>query len=172
MGNCQAVDNDNDNAASVVVIQHPSGKIENLYGPMSATQVMKMNHGHSVALLISTTLCPTNTNPKRLDNNCTSVRVTKIKILRPTDTLVLGQVYRLIPFQEVMKGMNAKKMKKIQSHSSRDHHEISNFDKEINQVIKHERYRPKTTNTSTKSAPVKSRSTWQPALNSISEAAS
>ncbi|PQP96584.1 uncharacterized protein Pyn_37227 [Prunus yedoensis var. nudiflora] len=60
---------------------------------------MKANPGHYVALLISTTLCPSNPNnngdkkDKNLNqkdnNNSTSVRLTRIKLLRPTDTLVL-----------------------------------------------------------------------------------
>lgn len=43
MGNCQAID------AATLVIQHPSGKTERFYSPMSARQVMKMNPAHCVA---------------------------------------------------------------------------------------------------------------------------
>lgn len=91
MGNCQAVD------AATLAIQHPSGKVDRLYWPVSASEVMRTNPGHYVALLISTTLCPSNSNA----SNAESVRVTRIKLLRPTDTLVLGQVYRLITTQGI-----------------------------------------------------------------------
>lgn len=108
MGNCQAID------AATLVIQHPNGKVEKLYWPVSASEVMKTNPGHYVALLISTTLCPLKTNehvanherPNNNENNHNnnnnknnSVRLTRIKLLRPTDTLVLGQAYRLITSQ-------------------------------------------------------------------------
>ena len=100
MGNCQAVD------AATLVIQHPSGKVERLYWPVNASEVMKTNPGHYVALLISTTLCPSKDNencPNKNDNNITNtnnpVRLTRIKLLKPTDTLVLGQVYRLVTTQ-------------------------------------------------------------------------
>lgn len=84
MGNCQAVD------TTRIVIQHPNGKEEMLSCPVSASYVMKMNLGHCVALLISTTALsasPGHGGPLRL---------TRIKLLRPTETLVLGHVYRLI----------------------------------------------------------------------------
>lgn len=85
MGNCQAVD------TARIVIQHPNGKEEKLSCPVSASYVMKMNPGHCVSLLISTTA---------LSAACSGqggpLRLTRIKLLRPTDTLVLGHIYRLI----------------------------------------------------------------------------
>lgn len=101
MGNCQAID------AATLVIQHPNGKVEKLYWAVSASEIMKINPGHYVALLISTTLCPLNRtnqdhdrpNNNLKNNNSNSVRLTRIKLLRPTDTLVLGQAYRLITSQ-------------------------------------------------------------------------
>ena len=93
MGNCQAVD------TATLVIQQTNGKVERLYWPVSASEVMKTNPGHYVALLISTTLCTSKDNencPNKGDNNTNPVRLTRIKLLKPTDTLVLGQVYRLI----------------------------------------------------------------------------
>lgn len=98
MGNCQAVD------AATLVIQHPSGKVDKFYWPMSASEIMRMNPGHYVALLISTTLYHSSNNDKCPDNsanNVNPVRLTRIKLLRPTDTLVLGQVYRLITTQGI-----------------------------------------------------------------------
>lgn len=114
MGNCQAID------AATLVIQHPCGKVDKFYWPVSASEIMRMNPGHYVALLISTTLCPTNTNNNKEEcpnnnsssgsssnnnnngNSGNSVRLTRIKLLRPTDTLVLGQVYRLITYEGML----------------------------------------------------------------------
>lgn len=113
MGNCQAID------TATLVIQHPCGKVDKLYWPVNAGEIMRMNPGHYVALLISTTLCPANSNTDGCPNNTSataiatatvapttnnsnngnSVRLTRIKLLRPTDTLALGQVYRLISTQ-------------------------------------------------------------------------
>ncbi|KAF2314714.1 hypothetical protein GH714_030142 [Hevea brasiliensis] len=128
MGNCQAVD------AATLVIQYPSGKVDKLYWPVIAAEVMKMNPGHYVALLLSTTLYPTHKNGEcpttttittttttTTNNNNNSLRITRIKLLKPTDTLVLGHVYRLITAQEVMNGLLAKKqakLKKTQSESA------------------------------------------------------
>lgn len=99
MGNChchcQAID------TATLVIQHPCGKSDKLFWPVCAGEVMKMNPGHYVALLISTTVCPSSdgSRPSAAAPGSSSVRVTRIKLLRPTDTLVLGQVYRLITAQ-------------------------------------------------------------------------
>ncbi|XP_020971085.1 uncharacterized protein LOC110268670 [Arachis ipaensis] len=108
MGNCQAIDK------ATLVIQHQSGKIERFYSSVSATHVMKTNPGHYVALVVSTTLCATtssnNNNNKNVNNNNNNqIRVTCIKLLKPTDTLLLGHVYRLVTTQEVMKGLRERK---------------------------------------------------------------
>lgn len=85
MGNCQAVD------TARIVIQHPNGKEERLSCPVSASYMMKMNPGHCVSLLISTTALSATSS-----GHGGPLRLTRIKLLRPTDTLVLGHVYRLI----------------------------------------------------------------------------
>lgn len=123
MGNCQAVD------TATLVIQHPSGKVDKLYWPVSAGEMMKANPGHYVALLITTTLFhppqlrtesthnsknkATQNTSSSTNNGANSLRVTRVKLLRPTDTLALGHVYRLISNQEVMKGLVAKKQAKL-----------------------------------------------------------
>ncbi|XP_044481206.1 uncharacterized protein LOC123207795 [Mangifera indica] len=192
MGNCQAID------TATLVIQHPCGKVDKLYWPVNAGEIMRMNPGHYVALLISTTLCPANSNTDGCPNNTSataiatatvapttnnsnngnSVRLTRIKLLRPTDTLALGQVYRLISTQDVMKGLWAKKHAKMHKNKpelpekpERVHEKPkrSELDKD-HQVKKYERNRPRTTS-STNTAAAKSR-TWQPSLQSISEAGS
>uniref|UniRef100_A0A2P2LFL0 Uncharacterized protein n=1 Tax=Rhizophora mucronata TaxID=61149 RepID=A0A2P2LFL0_RHIMU len=127
MGNCQAID-----AAATLVVQHPSGKVETFYLPLSAAEIMRMNPGHYVALLLSTTLYPSTNNgecPNKAATATTtatsnttttngSVRLTRIKLLRPTDTLALGHVYRLIPAQEVMKGLWEKKQAKLKKNQA------------------------------------------------------
>ncbi|KAI4336103.1 hypothetical protein L6164_014673 [Bauhinia variegata] len=186
MGNCQAID------AASLVIQHPSGKVERMYWPVSASDVMKTNPGHHVALLISTaTLCQSNSKPNEScadnsDSNAANpVRITRIKLLKPTDTLVLGQVYRLINTQEVMKGLWAKKQAKMKKNLSESAQKpdlmkekpglekdkaARRTEPEDNQVNKAERQRARTAASGNGgSAPPKSRA-WQPSLHSISEA--
>nr|CAD1826801.1 unnamed protein product [Ananas comosus var. bracteatus] len=89
MGNCQAAE------AATVVIEQPGGG----------------NPGHHVALV---TLCRAEERP----DGAGSVRVTRVKLLKPTDLLLIGQVYRLITTQEVTRALKARKyekMKKAQS---------------------------------------------------------
>ncbi|KAK4402372.1 hypothetical protein Sango_0977900 [Sesamum angolense] len=109
MGNCQAID------SATLVIQHPNGKVDKLYSPVAATEIMKMNPGHYVALLLTTTFYSSSSSSAATNNSNIPLRVTRIKLLRPTDTLVLGHVYRLVTSQEVMKGLWAKKQAKMQT---------------------------------------------------------
>lgn len=92
MGNCQAID------AAALVIQHPTGKIERLYWSIPASDVMKMNPGHYVSLIIP---LPDENEPRPLcdDNKPKAVQFTRVKLLRPTDTLSLGHAYRLVTTQ-------------------------------------------------------------------------
>ncbi|KAI4343777.1 hypothetical protein L6164_011087 [Bauhinia variegata] len=186
MGNCQAID------AASLVIQYPCGKVERMYWPVSAGDVMKANPGHYVALLISTTtLCQSNSKPNENcpssnDNNTpTPVRITRIKLLKPTDTLGLGQVYRLINTQEVMRGLWSKKQAKMKKNMSVSAYKpdlmkekpglekdkaARSSEPEDNQATKAERHKARTAASSNNgSAPAKSRA-WQPSLHSISEA--
>ncbi|PIN13838.1 hypothetical protein CDL12_10425 [Handroanthus impetiginosus] len=98
MGNCQAAE------AATVVIQHPGGnKVERIYWSVSANEVMTSNPGHYVAMVIP--------SPAARTENVTPVK--QLKILRPDDTLLLGQVYRLISFEDVMREFAAKKCVKL-----------------------------------------------------------
>ncbi|CAL0325373.1 unnamed protein product [Lupinus luteus] len=186
MGNCQAID------TATIVIQQPNGKVEKMYWPVSASEVMKTNPGHYVVLLISTTLCTSKDKdncPNKSDNNNInkSVRLTRIKLLKPTDTLVLGQVYRLISAQEVMKGLWAKKQAKMKKNLPEPAHKsdqvrekpILEMDKalrrsepETNQETKPERHGSRTTASTHGSSTIAKSRTWQPSLHSISEASS
>ncbi|XP_004501953.1 uncharacterized protein [Cicer arietinum] len=177
MGNCQAID------AATVMIQHPNGKIEKFYSCVSATQVMKMNPGHCVALLISTTMYPNNNNNYADTKTKTNtVRLTRIKLLKPNDTLLLGHVYRLITTQEVVKGLKEKKQAKMRQNLKESIHKTENLGLEMEkkarkvdtQTTKGERGGARTsssTNNNVVSVTAKTRF-WQPSLQSISEAAS
>lgn len=98
MGNCQAAE------AATVVIQHPGNqKIERIYWSVSAHEIMNSNPGHYVALLLtSSTMKTENGNP-----------IKQLKLLRPDDTLLIGHVYRLITFEDVLKEFAAKKCVKL-----------------------------------------------------------
>lgn len=100
MGNCQAIE------AAALVIQHPCGKIERLYWSISASEVMRLNPGHYVSLIIP---LPSNDNQDLKNDNTntnqpkvnTTVRFTRVKLLRPNDTLALGHAYRLVTTQGI-----------------------------------------------------------------------
>ncbi|XP_057772710.1 uncharacterized protein LOC130992179 isoform X2 [Salvia miltiorrhiza] len=169
MGNCQAVDN------ATLVIQHPNGRVDKHYFPVSAAEIMKINPGHYVALLLTTTLY---SSAAAASSNA-PLRVTRIKLLRPNDTLLLGHVYRLLTSQEVMKGLWAKKQAKMQQHhkngnttekNSSDFEALARNKDDVKKNNNQERQRSRS-NTQVNSGTSKSRA-WQPALKSISEAAS
>ncbi|OIT04914.1 PREDICTED: uncharacterized protein LOC109223731 [Nicotiana attenuata] len=190
MGNCQAIDN------ATLLIQHPNGRVDKLYWPVPANEIMKMNPGHYVALLLTTTtLCPP-TNPSTATATATTtanrnnsvgkntgnipVRITRIKLLKPTDTLVLGHVYRLITTQEVMKGLWAKKYAKKQQQQldSGEKQDKSTHEKFSTSQSKNGQRRSEMDNSKQvkqekhrSSTGAKPR-TWHPKLHSISEATS
>ncbi|KAG6601370.1 hypothetical protein SDJN03_06603, partial [Cucurbita argyrosperma subsp. sororia] len=161
MGNCQAVD------AAALVIQHPSGRIERLYWPVVASEVMRTNPGHYVSLIIPL--------PQSEDDNPEpkTVRFTRVKLLRPNDTLALGHAYRLVTTQEVMKVLRAKKYAKskkplMESEEKRAAGgEVEETEKN-QQAVKHERHRIRTPAANATAARSKA---WRPSLQSISEAA-
>lgn len=97
MGNCQAAE------LATVVIHHPGNKVERIYWSVSAHEVMNSNPGHYVALVVSSpTLKSENGMPLK-----------HLKLLRPDDTLLIGQVYRLISFEDVLKEFASKKCGKL-----------------------------------------------------------
>ena len=85
--------------AAALVIQHPCGKIERLYWPVTASEVMRMNPGHYVSLIIPLPAPGEEQNQEREQKK--TVRFTKVKLLRPNETLNLGHAYRLITTQGI-----------------------------------------------------------------------
>ncbi|PWA94221.1 hypothetical protein CTI12_AA060340 [Artemisia annua] len=157
MGNCQAIDN------ASLVLQTQNDRAERYYAPVSAAEIMKLHPGHH------------------------PLRVTRIKLLRPTDNLVLGHAYRLITNQEVMKGLKAKKNGKLNNNKDLQPREsalnnetnsdcettskrANHMGKTYHQMKKADKNRPRTSS-NTKSSGSKPRG-WHPSLNSISEATS
>ncbi|KAL7589962.1 uncharacterized protein LOC111911086 [Lactuca sativa] len=177
MGNCQAVD------AAALVIQHPSGKIERMYWSVTASEIMKMNPGHYVSIIIPLPPVPKDgDDDHHQEDDKKTIRFTRVKLLRPTDTLVLGRAYRLVTTHEVMKVVRAKRHAKLknktntnppesmadnQSSTAADDHTVTN------QVeVGHERmFRQRSGSSSSIFASSRSKS-WRPSLKSISEAAS
>ncbi|KAM3392500.1 hypothetical protein ACQJBY_013575 [Aegilops geniculata] len=105
MGNCQAAD------AAAVVIQHPGdGKVERLHWPATAADVMRRNPGHYVALVV---VRHVDAEPgPAVAGEGGGARITKVKLLKPRDTLHLGQVYRLITSQEVTKAVQTRRQER------------------------------------------------------------
>ncbi|KAJ1280996.1 hypothetical protein BS78_04G274700 [Paspalum vaginatum] len=103
MGNCQAAE------AATVLLQHPGGRVERLYWATSAAEVMRANPGHYVALV---TLRVAEERQDAPGGERRTVRLTRVKLLKPKETLLLGHVYRLITTQEVTKAVQARKEEK------------------------------------------------------------
>uniref|UniRef100_A0A1J3FW43 DUF4228 domain-containing protein n=1 Tax=Noccaea caerulescens TaxID=107243 RepID=A0A1J3FW43_NOCCA len=98
MGNCQAAE------AATVMIHHPAeNKVERIYWSVTASDVMKSNPGHYVAVVVTST---TQRNEK-------GSPLKQLKLLRPDDTLLIGHVYRLVSFEEVLNEFATKKCVKL-----------------------------------------------------------
>ncbi|KAL5974315.1 hypothetical protein ACLOJK_030979 [Asimina triloba] len=166
MGNCQAAD------SATAVIYHAGGRVERLYWPVSASEVMRSNPGHYVALVI---FC----QPEVGVEGRSSSRLTRVKILRPKDTIILGHAYRLVTSEEVMKGLWAKRqrmMKKNESDSKKQNRRMGRntapsteadarkLRSENVQEAKQDKQKPRAAQSATKST-----KQWRPSLQSISE---
>ncbi|XP_031388269.1 uncharacterized protein LOC116201254 isoform X2 [Punica granatum] len=102
MGNCQAVE------VAAALVEHPGGgKVERFYSPVSAHEVMTSNPGHYVALVAVASPSPGS------DSGGTVAVRQQLKLLRPDDSLVLGHVYCLISFEDVLKEFVAKNRAKL-----------------------------------------------------------
>ncbi|XP_010559193.1 PREDICTED: uncharacterized protein LOC104827670 [Tarenaya hassleriana] len=98
MGNCQAAE------TATVVIHNPAEKrVERVYWSVTASDVMGSHPGHYVAMVV--------TSPTLRNDNGSPLK--HLKLLRPDDTLLLGHVYRLVSFEEVLNEFAAKKCVKL-----------------------------------------------------------
>ena len=97
MGNCQTIN------AAALVLQHPGGKIDRYYTSISVSEIMSMYPGHYVCLIIPLTEEEEKNIPATVKRDekkhKKGVRFTRVQLLRPTDSLVLGHAYRLITSQ-------------------------------------------------------------------------
>ncbi|KAK6923947.1 PADRE domain [Dillenia turbinata] len=96
MGNCQAAE------AATVVLERPGDRVQRIYWSVSANEVMNSNPGHYVALVL--------TSNSQTENG---VPVKHLKLLRPDDSLLIGHVYRLVSFEDVLKEFAAKRSVKL-----------------------------------------------------------
>ncbi|KAI4382584.1 hypothetical protein MLD38_008531 [Melastoma candidum] len=114
MGNCQAID------AAALVIQHPDGRLERKYCPVPVSEVLKVYPGHYVSLIIPIRIEANGGEEDGKDEGnrrtvkSSTVRFTRVKLLRPTETLALGHAYRLVTSQEVLRAKKYGKMKQQQ----------------------------------------------------------
>ncbi|XP_020572759.1 uncharacterized protein LOC110019441 [Phalaenopsis equestris] len=160
MGNCQATD------AAAVVIHHPDGRIERLYWPTSAGEIMRSHPGHYVTLVtfyISRPSTHTSNAPSLPSPAGDAVRLTRVRLLRHKDILLVGQVYRLVTSQELTKAINARKqekMRKDQAEQRQRPPHSTNVEEGGVQGEKNEKERQKNSRH------------WRPSLQSISEAGS
>ncbi|XP_073295108.1 uncharacterized protein [Primulina huaijiensis] len=174
MGNCQAVD------AAAIVIQHPNGNLERIYWPVTASEVMKMNPGHYVSVIIP---LPVSGGGREIAKDNDTVRFTRVKIIRRSDILVLGRAYRLVTTQEVMKVLRAKKQAKLKKKQAewKDKLSINSetrstdctsdtgtlaSEKSKDQAIRPDRHRRRPGSINLTTGRPKS---WRPSLQSISE---
>ncbi|KAM0022377.1 hypothetical protein Hdeb2414_s0023g00627901 [Helianthus debilis subsp. tardiflorus] len=97
MGNCQAAE------AETVVIMLPGNKIERIYRSVSVRHVMNSHPGHYVAVFVAS-------HGERCENG---LPMKRLKLLRPDDLLLVGKVYRLIRFEDILKEFAAKKCVKL-----------------------------------------------------------
>ncbi|XP_064940784.1 uncharacterized protein LOC103998389 [Musa acuminata AAA Group] len=114
MGNCQASE------SAAAVIQHPDGRLETAYWPLSASQVMASNPGHYVAVITTVThssssssSSSTSSSDRRSSSRGSSGgggnSVRYLKLLRPEDTLLVGHFYRLVSFEDVLREFGSKR---------------------------------------------------------------
>ncbi|GAB2282720.1 hypothetical protein Dimus_017259 [Dionaea muscipula] len=102
MGNCQAAE------AATVVVMHSGNKVERIYWSVSAHDIMIANPGNYVAAIVASSAAS-------MSKSCADggAPARQLRLLRPDDTLLVGHVYRLISFEDVLKGFASKKSVKL-----------------------------------------------------------
>ncbi|KAF3494484.1 hypothetical protein DY000_02057951 [Brassica cretica] len=166
MGNCQTIN------AAALVLQHAGGKIDRYYTSISVSEIMSMYPGHYVCLIIPLTEEEEKNIPATVKRDekkhKKGVRFTRVQLLRPTESLVLGHAYRLITSQEVMKVLREKKCAKTKKH----HAEAMTTVKKLLEKNVSEKKQGKQHRVLTSSASFLKSKAWKPSLQSISEATS
>ncbi|GMH21460.1 hypothetical protein Nepgr_023302 [Nepenthes gracilis] len=158
--------------AVATTIYHPTGKKENHNKNDNESNSSNRNN-ETISSRSSPTACTT--------ARSNTVRITRVKLLRPTDTLTLGHVYRLISTQEVKKQNKTRKngfgeegkgdkVRDAETVTRRSQLDIRNQVKF--QVIKQERHRSRAATAAAPNASTSKPRTWRPSLRSISEAGS
>uniref|UniRef100_A0A0E0AVE4 DUF4228 domain-containing protein n=1 Tax=Oryza glumipatula TaxID=40148 RepID=A0A0E0AVE4_9ORYZ len=188
MGNCQAAE------VAAVVIQHPGGKVERLYWPATAADVMRSNPGHYVALVLLRVSASSSGGGgggkaehsavgaavgDESGGAAAAAKITKIKLLKPKETLLLGQVYRLVTSQEVTKALQARRQEKMRRCKEvTDHHhrqpqtgDSAAAGEEQRRPSDHQERKPAEKDRHRSSGGGRGRN-WRPSLQSISESAS
>ncbi|XP_018435554.1 uncharacterized protein LOC108807810 [Raphanus sativus] len=94
MGNCQAAE-----AATVLIHHLAENKVERIYWSVTASDIMSSNPGHYVGVVVTS---PTLRREERSP-------LKQLELLRPDDTLLIGHVYRLVSFEEVLNEFARKK---------------------------------------------------------------
>ncbi|CAO2828163.1 unnamed protein product [Amaranthus hypochondriacus] len=98
MGNCQTAE------VATAEVQHPgNGKVEKIFMEITANEVMSSNPGYYVALVVDSFKSSTTSSTVKHQS----------KLLRPTDILHFGRVYRLISFEDVIKECASKESAKL-----------------------------------------------------------
>lgn len=169
MGNCQATD------AASVIIEHPGGKIEKIYWPVSANKVMVSNPGNYVALIITDSFKDESDVGAGAGAGASHKH---LKLLRPDDTLLIGHNYRLVSFEDVLMEFSGKSYVKLNklissqkakgsSQESVQSPFSSSVVKECRSEMEKEAFDPNRALGFTRS--MRRRGQWRPALQSISE---
>ncbi|KAL0921752.1 hypothetical protein M5K25_008857 [Dendrobium thyrsiflorum] len=92
MGNCQAAET----AVPAAEIEHPDGKHERIYRSIRVSHVMSTNPGYYVAVVTCS-------------GGGAETAVKYATLLQPDDSLHIGQDYRLVSFEEVLREFGSKK---------------------------------------------------------------
>ncbi|CAM6086767.1 unnamed protein product [Calypogeia fissa] len=167
MGNCQAT-------ADVVgvLVEHRDGRVEHLFWSVTARQIMLQYPGNYVAL-VPAAVVPDHKIPLRIASS-------KLKLLPPDATLLVGQHYRLVSFEDVLLELSEQKIvgrsstfgprsKRIYSEQTGEFSAHPDNDREPLQADNHRRPKMGEGPRTMRSISFANAGQWRPALQSISE---
>ncbi|KAJ8460574.1 hypothetical protein OPV22_033500 [Ensete ventricosum] len=173
MGNCQAAD-----AAAVAVIQHPDGRVETSSCPLSASDIMAANSGHYVAVIVTVTHPRSSSSAAHYRSSSSSrsgggdgKQVRYLKLLRPDDTLLVGQFYRLVSFEDVLREFGSKRRVRLSKLLAKKEEELRKHCEEANpsSTVVEEDEETLVSEDSRSSVRVARKGQWRPALQTIAE---